>query len=70
MDPSKIRALMALRGKALEKQSGNYVPERKKRKADTEEEKEKRREKVREAKWTKSGLQFNRYLQGLFIVFI
>ena len=46
MDPSKMRALMALRGKALEKRSGNYVPERKKRKADTEEEREKRREKV------------------------
>ena len=44
MDSSKLKALMALRGKALEKQSGNYVPARK-RKADGEE-REKRREKV------------------------
>ena len=51
MDPSKLKALMALRGKALEKQSGNYVPARK-RKAD-EEEKQKRREKVGRGNWFK-----------------
>ena len=45
MDPSKLRALMALRGKALERQSGNYVPARK-RKAVDEEERDKKREKV------------------------
>ena len=51
LDPSKLKALMALRGKALEKQSGNYVPARK-RKAD-EEEKQKRREKVGRGNWIK-----------------
>ena len=44
MERSKLKALMALRGKTLEKQPGNYVPARKRKK--DEEENEKRREKV------------------------